>query len=483
MAAVMVLMTLVVIGGGAAAQGPGDWTECSSNPVFGQGIGGPRAYYPSVLYDPDEFSGHGYPVKYKMWYGTSGAQTGLATSDDGIAWTDRGVVMADGYHATVEYYPDGFAGTNSEGAPSGDTMYYRMWYWDVGTIYDVSAIGYTESPDGVDWYNYQPLQNGVVPIVSGGDPWWNRGSYGPSDILYNPSVSNTGTDWTFTMYYDGTTGGDEAIGIGFSADGITWTGYDVDSDDKADPVLNGTYVSGDWDYNYVSRATIIKNADDDYEMWYSGGVGKMNHGIGYATSSDGISWTKDTDNPIFRKDDGVAWRSSRSYTPAVIKTGNSYQMWFAGKDKETGYYSIGYATAAPPLVPMLEFEIEEAKIEVANGKASVKGKLAPLNLCRDGVDISEDVTVTVGPVYDTFEMVDKKGKWEYERPKNGEGNIKKMKIDWNNGKFDISMDKADLSGLTDPDNVTIGVQIGNDLGEETILMTEKKDKWEYKALK
>jgi hypothetical protein len=258
--------------------------------------------------------------------------------------------MTDGYHATVEYYPDGFPGADSGDNPSAATMYYRMWYWDVGALYDVSAIGYTESPDGVNWYNYQPCQNGTVPIVSSGDPWWNRGSYGPCDILHNPSASNTGTDWTLTMYYDGTTGGDEAIGIGFSSDGITWTGYDADGNGKADAVLEGTYLSGDWDYDYVSRATVIRNADDDYEMWYSGGTGAMNHGIGYATSSDGIHWTRDANNPIFRKDDGVGWRDSRTYCPAVLKDGSSYKMWFAGKDKETSDYSMGYATAAPPVV-------------------------------------------------------------------------------------------------------------------------------------
>ena len=272
----------------ASAQGPGDWTEYPGHPVFGEGVGGPKAYYPSVLYDADSFSGHGASAKYKMWYGTSGGQTGLATSADGVNWADQGVVMTGGYHATVEYYADGFAGANSGDNPTDITMYYRMWYWDPSHLYDVAAIGYTESPDGADWYNDQPLQNGAVPIVTGVYPEWNRGSYGPCDILHNPSASNTGTDWTFTMYYDGTTGGDEAIGLGFSSDGITWTGYDADGDGKADPVLNGTYVSGDWDYNYVSRATVIKNADDDYEMWYSGGVGTMNHGIGYATSPDGI---------------------------------------------------------------------------------------------------------------------------------------------------------------------------------------------------
>jgi len=355
LAHVLLVALMLALALPASAQGPGDWTEHAENPVFGQALGGPKAYYPSVLYDADGFSGHGAPAKYKMWYGTSGGQTGLATSDDGISWTDHGVVVGNGYHATVKYYADGFTGANSGDNPSASTMYYRMWYWDNSHLYDVAAIAYTESEDGVTWHNDQPVQNGAVPIVSSGDPWWNRGSYGPCDVLYNPSASNTGTDWSFTMYYDGTTGGDERIGLAFSSDGITWTGYDAGSDGKADPVFEGTYVGGDWDYNYVSRATVLKNADDDYEMWYSGGTGSMNHGIGYATSSDGIHWTRDGDNPIFHKGDGIDWRDSRTYCPAVLRDGGSYKMWFAGKDGETGDYSIGYATAGPS---MLEIDID-----------------------------------------------------------------------------------------------------------------------------
>jgi len=407
---VAVALTLALT---ASAQGPGDWTEYSENPVFGEGVDdGPKAYYPSVLYDPDEFSGHGASAKYKMWYGTSGGQTGLATSDDGISWADQGVVMGNGYHATVEYYADGFVGADSGDDPSDVTMYYRMWYWNPSHLYDVAAIGYTESPDGVNWYNDQPLQNGAVPIVSNGDPWWNRGSYGPCDILYNPSAPNTGTDWTFTMYYDGTTGGDEAIGLGFSSDGIIWTGYDADGDGKADPVLAGTYVAGDWDYNYTSRATIIKNADDDYEMWYSGGTGTMNHGIGYATSPDGIHWTRDGDNPIFHKDDGVGWRDDRTYCPAVLKDESSYKMWFTGKDKETGDYSIGYATAAPPV---LEVDID---IKPGSDPNSInlgsKGVVPVAVLTTDDFDASTVDPVTVlfadaAPLRWTLEDVDGDG--------------------------------------------------------------------------
>ena len=80
-----------------------------------------------------------------------------------------------------------------------------------------------------------------------------------------------------------------------------------------------------------------------------------------------------------------------------------------------------------------------------------------------------------------MEVKGKKGeKWEYKRPKGDDGDIKHMTIDWKNGKFDIRMDKADLGELTNPE-VTISVQIGDDVGEETILMSEKKHHWDYKA--
>ena len=145
-----------------------------------------------------------------------------------------------------------------------------------------------------------------------------------------------------------------------------------------------------------------------------------------------------------------------------------------------------WLTAFCPPLPMSKFVIDHAKLDFkkkpADDKVRVQGKLE-LNLCcGDGVDISEDVTVTVGPLSETITMVEKgkKGeKWEYKRPKDGEGNIKHMTINWKNGKFDIRMDKADLTGVTNP--VTISIQIGDDVGEETILMREKKHHWDYKA--
>ena len=136
-------------------------------------------------------------------------------------------------------------------------------------------------------------------------------------------------------------------------------------------------------------------------------------------------------------------------------------------------------------VPMTSFVIEHAKVDFKkkpdDDKVSVKGSLE-LNLVNgDGVDISEDVIVTVGPFSETIRMEEKgkKGdKWEYNRPKGSEGNIKKMSIDWEKGTFDFSMDKADLTVVTNP--VTISIKIGDDVDQETILM-EEENKWEYKA--
>jgi len=341
----------------AAAQDPATldvskWTEYAENSIFGQGVdSGPKAYYPSVLYDVNEFSGHGHSAKYKMWYGTSGAQTALATSGDGINWTDQGVVMTNGYHAVVEYYPDGFTGANSGDNPSSATMYYRMWYWDgPGMLYvepvEPEPIRYAESPDGFNWFNDQAITGN---LFTGVPLWgeWNRTSYGPIDVLYNPTATNTGPnpfDYSFVMYFDATDLNFEEIGLGYSSDGRNWNLYGKVLPRGNDGPHGNT---DDWDSCYASFGTVIKEDGGKWHMWYSGGTSGVNHGIGHATSTDGLTWTRDANNPIFHKDDGVSWRAERSYCPMVIEVDGVYKMWFSGKDA-SGNYALGYATNTNP---------------------------------------------------------------------------------------------------------------------------------------
>lgn len=320
------LLTFCICGSAPAGTTTG-WTEYASNPVYSPLPA--RSYYPTILKEGST---------YTMWSDDGSSNLGVATSPDGINWTT--IATANGLtspkHSLVEKI-----GT-----------VYRIWYWP-NLSYSINDIRTATSPDGINWAGDQAITQVGTTVIAPAMAW-NRGSYGPADVLYNPAGSATivtpvdeASVWAnkYVMYYDGTTGGDESLGLAVSDDGINWHGYNS----GVAPVFAGTDNPGDWDEGYVSRATVIKENDDAFHMWYSAGVGAMNHGIGYAFSSDGISWTRDP-NPIFHKDDGVAWRDSRSYTPMVIGD----EMWFTGKSSAGGVYSVGYATGdgGGPAIPL-----------------------------------------------------------------------------------------------------------------------------------
>ena len=135
-----------------------------------------------------------------------------------------------------------------------------------------------------------------------------------------------------------------AIGHATSTDGIVWT------KDTGNPVLQGTNEA--WDRYGVGAPSIIKD-DSGYKMWYTGfGIdyssllglltaqniddiadsilGSAGVSIGYATSSDGTNWTKDTGNPVLRKGSSAAWDEFGAGFSSVIKNGSNYEMWYTG---------------------------------------------------------------------------------------------------------------------------------------------------------
>ena len=335
MRAATIICTVLVIGcmcstALAADFGPGQWTE--SGVVFDPAN---RAYYPSVLYDGGQ---------YKMWY-DQGGSLGYATSSDGLSWTDGTAGLVTGA------WNDTLAHPRVRQTSAG----YELWFW-AGLGYSINDIGHATSTDGLNWTNFSYLtQESGYEIVLNTSGSWKRGSYGPSDILFNAAGSETAVSLTgspfdnrYAMYYDATTGGDEALGLGVSADGVHWYRWGADA-----PVFSGTYVSGDWDYNYACIGTVMP-LDGEYHMWYSGGDGKSNHGIGYATSPDGLNWTR-SDTWVYHKTDADAAansRDDRSYTPSVvIGADGNLDMFFTGKDLATGDYHINHAGAlygAPP---------------------------------------------------------------------------------------------------------------------------------------
>ena len=142
------------------------------------------------------------------------------------------------------------------------------------------------------------------------------------------------------------------------------------------------------------------------------------------------------------------------------------------------------------MIKKARLDFRDKRDKPDDDKVLVEGKLCLDLVNGNGVDISEPVTVVVGPLSQTIYMNEGKGKkgqkWEYKRPKGETGDIQKMTINWKKngkGKFDIHWDKADLSSLTPPP-VTISILIGDDFGTETIQMKETKhNDWNYKAPK
>jgi hypothetical protein len=325
------------------------WTEYGS--VYDPPISSDKAYYPCVLYDADQFSGHGAAAYYKMWYSDGQGQYEAVTySSNGINWSDpvqTTGIHPDGYHAKIIYIPGGYDAI-------GGTYYYKIWYWDNGAnIYTIDALRTADSTNGENWQNDQVLtQDVTMPLVTSDPSNWSAGSYGPITIFYNLSGANTGSDpfnYRYSMYYDITTGGLEAIALGYSTDGNHWIRY------GSAPVLpHGN--PGDWDSNYACHGTVIKESDGTWRMWYSGGTDNCEAGIGYATSLDGLNWTKDPVNPIYSIGQGVAWRNERCYTPAVLYSSSNfdghgeaatYKMWFTGMALADHNRTIGYAKVAP----------------------------------------------------------------------------------------------------------------------------------------
>jgi hypothetical protein len=308
------------------------------------------SYYPSVVLDPDRFSGHGSAATYKMWHQGPGG-VALSTSDDGIGWTLVGSTNLSGaLHPCVLYDAGGFG---------GGSYYYKVWFWTgvAGTTPDV--IQTSASTDGLTWLTPQPItQSATEPIVDGVNPGYFYHLYGPGFLIYNPSATSVpGEPLTFpyVMYYDTSSEGSgpgtsvEQIALATSSDGILWTRV------GSAPVLIPPGAGSDWDGTYAFRPALV-NVRGTWQMYYSGSNHAIDpgttvpyaHGIGLATSTDGVSWTKDQDNPVFSYADGVAWRNTRTYTPSVVLSFQlgCLQMWFSGA---TGLGSgtssgIGYAT-------------------------------------------------------------------------------------------------------------------------------------------
>ncbi len=116
---------------------------------------------------------------------------------------------------------------------------------------------------------------------------------------------------------------------------LTWTKH------LSNPIF-AVGSSGAWDDYQVTTGTVLI-AGTTFHLWYSGSHDGFTSEIGHATSSDGINWTRDPQNPIVKRGGVGTWNERASFFPIVLRDGGRYLMWFAGYDMSSTPGTIGYA--------------------------------------------------------------------------------------------------------------------------------------------
>jgi predicted GH43/DUF377 family glycosyl hydrolase len=262
-----------------------------------------------------------------------------------------------------------------------DSASYKMYYTNTGSTPDslgrICTIGLATSTDGNSWTHYSS-----TPVLLPTPGAWD------SYIVTAATVLKEGN--TYKMFYVGMGKGEHsvyAIGLAASSDGIHW-------EKRAQPIFQGN--SG-WE-NYNAGTTAILKVNGEYRMYYTGypvtklgyatspdGITWTRQGIameptqewentglgyttvlyengsfkmvyqnneyypkfGYAVSSDGIHWTKSTANPIFTRDDTKNnWAPYGVAYPVLRKIGNEYRIYYSGAISSSYEWTIGYAVNA-----------------------------------------------------------------------------------------------------------------------------------------
>ncbi len=294
-----------------------EWMKYSLNPIL---EGTPADWDEYGIETPSVIKDDG---SYKMWYsGYSGSlvwNVGYAESQDGVAWTksESNPVLNPG--------PPGSWDDEAVIHPRvlKDGSIYKMWY--TGRNSTGFMIGYAESDDGISW-----TKSSQNPVLGEEDGWDS----------YSVSMSHVIRDGaTYRMWFSGGHVSGQGVGYATSTDGLNWTKY------GEGPIL--TSEGENWTYYIVSPAVLRDQSV--YRMWYSGCKpgedGRVRCAIGYATSVDGINWTRDPSNPVLVSGPAGSWDNWGAFGPSVLNESGNLEIWYSGNERWLYPQKIGYASA------------------------------------------------------------------------------------------------------------------------------------------
>ena len=182
----------------------------------------------------------------------------------------------------------------------------RWWMWYGGQGSDGrDAIFLAWSDDLVNWTKYGGIH--PIPIVD----------HGTSNHVNDPTIVFVNS--MFYMYYtEAPIAEQDEVHLATSNDGINWQKHGVALD---------VGPAGSWESDRVGRPSVLYE-DGEFRMWYDGQIFGVARHVGYATSVDGFTWTKHSNNPIVLNEGAVD----------VARLGSAYVMLVEGH-QGTRYYT------------------------------------------------------------------------------------------------------------------------------------------------
>jgi len=206
-----------------------------------------------------------------------------------------------------------------------DSGIYRMWYIGRDWSFEYGQVGYATSTDGIHWEKYE---GNPLKFSCQGESW--EDVFMAAEIMKKDSV--------YYMWYSGIDSKhmDWNIGFAWSADGLSWTKLH-------EPVLRKGNKE-DWD-GLMAGFPRVRYEGQKYHMWYVGGDNEVPSTlrIGYATSNDGIHWIKHPRNPVMDVGESGSWDDGRIEMGDIRYNGSFYEMWYSGYNYIR--FEIGYATS------------------------------------------------------------------------------------------------------------------------------------------
>ncbi|MGE5351218.1 MAG: hypothetical protein ACM3P0_03990 [Acidobacteriota bacterium] len=268
------------------------WTEYFRNPIFAYenspanplgGVSGGKVIYENG--------------KYKMWYSNTYQSAlvdiGYAESNDGLTWTSplSEPVLKPGTDGQWDAY------SVAVSAVFKDNEMYKMFYTGIKSYGMPAAVGMAISQDGIHW---QKMAQPVLTMIQG------ETAIGATAIVKKGGV--------YYLYFH--TYPDWRIHLATSQDGNSWYRY------SEDPIMDATQS---WEGG-VGYASIVYDGSQ-FKMVYNN---YYRNALGIAVSSDGIHWTKDSNNPVFQLSDTKnGWTSQINY-PFFFKNGDQQRIYYTG---------------------------------------------------------------------------------------------------------------------------------------------------------